>query len=502
MASALLRRRLAEIEAESIEQKTVFAQKLAALDREKADIQRQLNSTAFFPVTTLPVEITTEIFLLCLPSIDDLRNNRQHISATMKSHAPTVFLGVCRDWRDIALATPSLWSCLYLRLDLIHKNIAERPGVFEDFIAQWFGRAANRPLSVAFHHRRYQEDASTFSDWHLAPSRLRDVIHKYAPRFEYLELDFGQADLRSMQLETVSFPRLLCAAIGDQYGPDPDRFNPVEVFSNAPILNDLRCITDSVLSYYSPPLSQLTKFDGEIDTMQLFAQAPNLIEVTCSVVYLDPPPTSMISHPNLQSLTLVPSIHEQKPLDILQHLTLPALQSLRISDMEDLTYPALDSFLDRSQPPLRTLSIRADDEDFDWETVSGLVSETLENLEVIFPPLHVQSAILRPMSSVFALPFPRLQTLTLRTRAGISYDDLIRFLDIRTSLPELATLRSFHLHCSPGAFMEDLMWANSSLDRKQHLTLDIKTHLARFASNRGVDVRIGGDKTYIDFRSG
>ncbi|KAJ7018834.1 hypothetical protein C8F04DRAFT_928043, partial [Mycena alexandri] len=59
-----------------------------------------LSESLTFPVVTLPVEITSQIFLHCLPDnpLDPTAFN------------PSIVLGhVCRQWRGVALSLPQLW---------------------------------------------------------------------------------------------------------------------------------------------------------------------------------------------------------------------------------------------------------------------------------------------------------------------------------------------------------------------------------------------------------
>ncbi|KAJ7612449.1 hypothetical protein DFH06DRAFT_958718, partial [Mycena polygramma] len=58
------------------------------------------------PLVRLPVEITSKIFLQCLPE------HRMPNSWT----APMLLLNVCNTWTDIALSTPVLWASIHLDL--------------------------------------------------------------------------------------------------------------------------------------------------------------------------------------------------------------------------------------------------------------------------------------------------------------------------------------------------------------------------------------------------
>ncbi|KAJ7108128.1 hypothetical protein C8R44DRAFT_585533, partial [Mycena epipterygia] len=54
-----------------------------------------------YPVITLPNEMTSRIFLYCIPT-----QSAEHHSIHT---APLLLIQICRHWRDIALSTSELW---------------------------------------------------------------------------------------------------------------------------------------------------------------------------------------------------------------------------------------------------------------------------------------------------------------------------------------------------------------------------------------------------------
>ncbi|KAJ7233771.1 hypothetical protein C8J57DRAFT_1019825, partial [Mycena rebaudengoi] len=89
--------RLADISANITRQKKV----LEDLERSRADTQRQLNCL-LDPISRLPVEISPQIFILCLPDSSDRRPD--------PAAAPLLLLRICSVWANIALSTPALWD--------------------------------------------------------------------------------------------------------------------------------------------------------------------------------------------------------------------------------------------------------------------------------------------------------------------------------------------------------------------------------------------------------
>ncbi|KAJ7462114.1 hypothetical protein FB451DRAFT_1562675 [Mycena latifolia] len=485
MSAAAFRRRLAELDAEIIELKTA----LDVLQRCRMAVQNQLHATSTFPVLTLPIEITAEIFSRCLPSIEELRTDDRSVFWKSRCQAPTVFLGVCRTWRDIALGTPALWAMLVLRFDFVADEVVAKPMAVEEFIDIWLGRAALHPLSIVF---RTIDAASAFT-----PSRMRDVIHRHAHRVKYIELEMSQCYVRQLGLDLVAFPLLERAVLDDPFDPDPDSSNPVEIYRNAPQLRDLILLDDTVLSFYTPPSLQLTTFEGEIDNLDLFMMAPNLVEAKCTMDEWVPIPTSPILHPCLQSLTLSRSYFGVETFDIFLHLTLPSLQFLHISDsnIEDVT-DSLSDFLARSSPPLRTLCARVKHGTFpDWNSCFSCVAATLENLELRSPNSKFQRDVfnlgLGPKYSRYD-PLPQLRTLHFVNAVVTDYTALFDFLHTRSTTPTLAKLRSFRLTSRPGTFFQDAF--SDEVGTGHDKTIG---HLAQLAS-QGIDIHIGTTKkTYL-----
>jgi hypothetical protein len=77
----------------------------------------------------LPADITVEIFDQCLQVFESVLIPRAY-----KTTMPIILSAVCHAWRDIALATPALWSHLHIRLGDLAIEVASEPGLVEGFI--------------------------------------------------------------------------------------------------------------------------------------------------------------------------------------------------------------------------------------------------------------------------------------------------------------------------------------------------------------------------------
>ncbi|KAJ6486422.1 hypothetical protein C8R47DRAFT_1128400 [Mycena vitilis] len=97
---------------------------------------------------------------------------------------PLIVSQVCRAWRDIAVATPRLWTILPVRCNPIAAQPVWGSDPVEEFTDQWLVRAGACPLSLIL-------------TAHVTAYRIRDVIYRHSDRVEHLELcaDFDIIDL-------------------------------------------------------------------------------------------------------------------------------------------------------------------------------------------------------------------------------------------------------------------------------------------------------------------
>ncbi|KAJ7462085.1 hypothetical protein FB451DRAFT_1267731 [Mycena latifolia] len=501
-AVADLRRRLAELDAQIVEQQLV----LDGLKRNRTATQHELHTTATYAVLSLPFEITARIFVHCLPLPDEFEDpwsSEVPMEKELQENAPLVLLGVCRAWRDIALGTPTLWSTLNIRFNWFPNSVASELGLIEGFIDRWLGRAGTCPLSL-FLTLEGDEESETMGDGRpFQASRLRGIIHRHSLRLQHLELRTGEWEIGELHLNSGSFPILQSATFC--WEPSPN-LRETSVFSNAPRFNDFRVscydLEWSGLRYFSLPWLQLTKFEGEIDNVDLFRLAPNLTEVRIKAVYVDPdrdPPSThtVITHSNLTSLTLTGADRGIGTLNALEYLSLPALQSLDISEAHETSYPSLEAFLLRSSPPLLSLSLSGRDDLFPhWHPCLSSVGLTLDNLVVQYPGDQVLVSIFRRYGTdLSALPNLRaISLLDVHRTQPLDFITLVNFLHGRQQ--SSGTLISFRLiwYSSPFLDLEmPLQVGEFEFSRDSHT---IAGHLARMAS-AGMDIYIGTrDKNY------
>ncbi|KAJ7476236.1 hypothetical protein FB451DRAFT_1463887 [Mycena latifolia] len=300
-----------------------------------------------FPVVTLPVEITSQIFLHCLP------DNPFDPSVPV----PAVVLGhVCRHWRDIALSVPQLWS---------------------SYVKLWLARSQNQPLSIRVYPRDgLSQDASTLDDLWL--ERTIDFgrlvlpnILPHCQRWKRIELSVPimiLRDLSSLELNE-GLPNLTHLVLGcrqEDWG-DVDDEDPITLFNAAPQLRNLHIIleTQNNLGRFDRlplPFHQLTSFTGTmfgaLECIVILVQMPALVDC---VFYVGPrvgvgvqQPVQSLTLPHLKSLklwsTAARNVHGGLVLD---HLTLPSLETLLLGRGELHLPPVLQSLCLRSACTIR-----------------------------------------------------------------------------------------------------------------------------------------------------
>ncbi|KAJ7736544.1 hypothetical protein DFH07DRAFT_753446, partial [Mycena maculata] len=116
------------------------------------------------PILCIPVEITPEIFIHCLP----------HEPKPSPLIAPMLLTAICQKWRYIARGDPRLWSVL--QIDVRHGHCP--PGDqyrLNIFVREWLLRAWNMPMSVHIelptqHQRRYLDSFPRRYEYDINPA--------------------------------------------------------------------------------------------------------------------------------------------------------------------------------------------------------------------------------------------------------------------------------------------------------------------------------------------
>ncbi|KAJ7200753.1 hypothetical protein GGX14DRAFT_659451 [Mycena pura] len=166
-AAAGLRAQLAQIE----ESMAVLESQLASLRFEKHQLLQDLGEIVY-PVTTLPAEITSEIFRHIIPEIrqshsdededrGDADDNVRH-----RYHRLLRLASVCRRWRAVVLSTCALWNSITVLCDIVRDPVK--------LLQAWLPRAGKLPLDLEIRLPRF-DDCTIMSILGLYSSQWRRV---------------------------------------------------------------------------------------------------------------------------------------------------------------------------------------------------------------------------------------------------------------------------------------------------------------------------------------
>jgi hypothetical protein len=328
-------------------------------DVETSRARRERNAI-YDPMARLPLEISSDIFMRCLP-----RSPRPNCH-----EAPLIFLNICHLWSFIALSTPSLWAAV--SFPSTHPGRAKSA---KKYFEIWLGRAGDHPLSL-------RVSSPGFLD-----GRVDVELKQYAHQMQSLELSFYGRELDAI---TTLFPSLKKLAVS--------------------ALDSTDCISRFIA---------------------ILGGSPLLVECELGVVYLGVPspvvPESL-THLSLRCLRLDlrnrPTRSALYSAQILQHLTLPVLESLTVT-MSDISAADFHSFLARSAPPLKFLDIKAWDPS--WSEICDWAYLVPSLTDLVFECWNVRGRSLHRLCIL-----PNLCNLVVNSNARI----LLRHL----TLPVLESL--------------------------------------------------------------
>ncbi|KAJ7501017.1 hypothetical protein B0H11DRAFT_2189018 [Mycena galericulata] len=389
---------------------------LEVLKTRERDLQDAL-AAVVYPVLTLPPEITSHIFLKCLPF-----HGRVQPSATK---APLVLAQVCRHWRDVALATARLWSSIDLKVEDSRRNIPDDGKI--PLLRTWLSRANRSPISLTL-RLPYN---------HPISKEVLSVIPSYAGQLRRLELKASDSDYETLRATFSDLPVLRELAM-TCYGSGP---GPVSIFCNASALR-LREMSVATLVDLLTDFPQLLHLDTGINDHPPFDNA-RMVPVTS----------------NLQSL-IIQSRQDAPDPPVLGYLTLPELRRLELHHPPQLE--ALSSFRIRSACILEHLALQVSTNAEFWELMgilpdfSGIISLDLDTYVYLDFFTHcLQDTTL----------LPHLASLRLNSwRNGIDYASLAWCLRVRNR--DRKVLKSFTLDFDnpriselPGLPTDDLILA-------------------------------------------
>ncbi|KAJ7908909.1 hypothetical protein B0H13DRAFT_2495475 [Mycena leptocephala] len=292
----------------------------------------------------LPPELLSEIFIHCLPTEED-----EYLPVTPNPKtAPLLLCGICRQWREVALTTPSLWSSISFSSELAYSQSGIE---YVEFCRRWLSRAKDTPLSLCL-------------EAFVLKNSIRSLLKIIGPLWQQwrdVEISLG-----------VDFPKLLSLPQDGEYpfletlSLDLPRSELPLSFVRAPKLRDVRfgvCTPQVQI-----PWHQITRFQtNHIEISQCLAilrNAPDLVDAEFRIQsYISSElPNTIFQLNQLHSLTLCgdKAPHSMTPTAFLNCINAPALKTLALgspflSGWHDLS--PLRSFASRSSFQLHTLTL-------------------------------------------------------------------------------------------------------------------------------------------------
>ncbi|KAK7038204.1 hypothetical protein R3P38DRAFT_2904988 [Favolaschia claudopus] len=279
-------------------------------------------------ILALPLEILAEIFTHCLPDVDFITPN--------PSTAPLALCGVCHQWREVALSTPTLWSSLELILD--PAALDKGPCQWDAYVylcMTWLARARQAPLVLSLR----------LGTGLTRPECVRPILQAIAgmsAQWRIINFDPSLVDTSLLFPNTAAPPAF--PILEKVTCKNNTQFTSLLPFVNAPRLREFHTYSYPIALHPDFPWAQITTFTARYASSascfwHVLDRAINLVEGKFRFqLWKDPvipseSPTSIKSLDHLQSLSVDTNSEEgtaPTPISVLRHLKTPALKRLTL----------------------------------------------------------------------------------------------------------------------------------------------------------------------------
>ncbi|KAJ7276638.1 hypothetical protein C8J57DRAFT_1176996 [Mycena rebaudengoi] len=387
-----------------------------SLVAERKHLQAELDSIVY-PVLTLASEITSHIFS---ESISAERG-----ASPSRHAAPLLLTQICRLWRAIALATPSLWQSIRLT-EVRHNNGNGK------LLEMWLKNSSSLPLSLSFAVR----DAQSLID--------ASLVHHHR------WLDISVTSGGNLEALNKTLP-ILRKVTFHRWGRDSSGTVNIQ---DAPMLREAHFSFINNDIDIQIPWAQLTRLT--LETLDFPAVClPMLSQCSKRLSHLThdarqhhgaQETTFCLPHITLEHLDSLSATFAGSSL--VPHLTLPRLRQLRLSGTIEFAIEPIRALLSRSSCDLQKLSINVTR--FESPKPAGLLLffqlvPPVTDLELTLEGssgIHLMIGSFLPTASL-----PLLQNLTIQAeRVWDDYDSLLAWLRSRIGN---GTLKSFDLTLRP-----------------------------------------------------
>ncbi|KAF6754494.1 hypothetical protein DFP72DRAFT_990353 [Ephemerocybe angulata] len=241
------------------------------------------------PMSKLPLELLSEIFLFCLP--------KEKYPTPSPMTAPMLLMHVCQAWRYVARHTQELWSSIHLNYRSVDEDVPAT--------GLWLSYSGEAPLSLSlsidFNERPHQS--------------ILNILCRYAHRWKHVRFEFRHLSCPQVDVSTSNIAPI------------------TQLLSTAPHLKELTWVddmadTETLLALPLPRLSRLSLSMnyGRLDYLELLDQCENL-----EYIRLTRPSPDILPSQTPRLLTKLTSLNIARDITgILNHLILPSLKHVRV----------------------------------------------------------------------------------------------------------------------------------------------------------------------------
>ncbi|KAJ7470990.1 hypothetical protein FB451DRAFT_1252658 [Mycena latifolia] len=314
---------------------------ISALLNERDAFQEQLDSY-IYPVLALPNEIVSEIFTHFIP----VYPKRPPLVGRL---SPSILGQVCRQWREIAVSTPSLWRAICLDLSDHDKHLTQL-----QLLKTWLERSGVSPLSIDLYRSCYTSDVG------IGP--FIDTVASHTFHCEEMKLYLSLPHVQFLLSQNLPVLHTLTVNLSEECPRGADHS---VLFEQAPNL------TNVTLGAYFPPFRlvlpwvQITTLHAtkllETELFEILRLAANLVHCSVGLIQGSEDDVFVIApHMHLQDLTFTVIIpFTSMEMGLLDKLTLPALRNLQIPEpwISPTPCATLAAWISRSSCDLEQLHI-------------------------------------------------------------------------------------------------------------------------------------------------
>jgi hypothetical protein len=316
---------------------------LSELRNERVIVQGRLDAYKY-PVLTLPNEIVSEIFVHFIP----VYPRPPRLTGT---HSPTYLTRICRKWRDIALATPSLWRAIGL-IQPERISYKQQNQIFE----AWIKRSGACHLAINIEY---------FGGYSFSLEEIPAVVSQ-RPRWEHLKMDVHPHALAVINGPMPQLRHLDILFCG-YYLSIPFEFQDVPLLRRA-TLRGLMASKAVILPWEQLTYLELHKVDGT-RCVAILQQTTMLVHCVLELFTLG----LVVSYPVLITLPCLESLvvkarpglnlgAEPESGGFLRSFIVPALRSLELDEkflgLGSDPIASLESFISQSGCRLQRVRIR------------------------------------------------------------------------------------------------------------------------------------------------